>query len=189
VARIGSGTIVTGLTAAALAAVGVLAVQASGSAADMSKGARPVGSTGTDTPVSASASPAPHEANELPASSGSGTRVVYSLRKDRVWLVGADEKVSTTYVVTPGTVDPAPGTYTVTSRSASGLGGDGVAVENVVRFTSVDGVVIGFSAAKNGSLPDPPPPGQQTGGIREKRKDGAALWGFATIGSKVVVVR
>ncbi|MEU4094701.1 hypothetical protein [Streptomyces sp. NPDC026673] len=179
----------TGLTAAALAAVGVLAVQASGSASEMAKNVRPLDTGGTDTSVAASASPAPKKAHELPPASGSGTRVVYSLRADRVWLVGTDGKARTTYVVVPGTVDPAPGTYSVTSRSAGGVGGDGVPVENVVRFTTVDSVVIGFSAAKDGSLPDPPPPGQQTGGIREKRKDGAALWKFATIGSKIVVVR
>ncbi|MFE0625351.1 hypothetical protein ACFW3D_00110 [Streptomyces sp. NPDC058864] len=179
----------TGLTAAALAAVGVLAVQASGSADEMPKGARPAAAAGAGPTTKASASPSPEKKNELPPASGSGTRVVYSLRSDRVWLVGEDGTVRTTYAVVPGTVDPAPGSYSVTSRSAAGVGGDGVAVENVVRFTTVDSVVIGFSAAKDGSLPDAPPPGQQTGGIREKRKDGAALWKFATIGSKVVVVR
>lgn len=188
-ARIGSGTIVTGLTAAALAAVGVLAVQATGSADEMPEGVRPAAADGAGTTAAASASPSPERKDELPPASGSGTRVVYSLRADRVWLVGEDGKARTTYVVVPGTVDPAPGTYTVASRSASGVGGDGVAVENVVRFTTVDSVVIGFSAAKDGSLPDAPPPGQQTGGIREKRKDGAALWKFATVGSKIVVVR
>ncbi|WP_431966390.1 hypothetical protein [Actinacidiphila sp. bgisy160] len=180
----------TGLTAAALAGVGVLAVQASSSADEMPKGVRSTDTGGArDTSVAASASPEPAKKNELPAASGSGTRVVYSLGADRVWLVGDDGKVRTTYVVVPGTVDPAPGTYSVTSRSAGGVGGDGVAVENVVRFTTVDNVVIGFSAAKDGSLPDPPPPGRQTGGIREKRKDGATLWKFATVGSKIVVVR
>lgn len=188
-ARIGSGTIVTGLTAAALAAVGVLAVQASSSASEMAKGVRPTDTGGRDTSLAASASPSPKRTDELPAASGSGSRVVYSLRADRVWLVGDDGKVRSTYKVVPGTVDPAPGSYSVTSRSATSVGGDGVAVENVVRFTTVDSVVIGFSAAKDGSLPDAPPPGQQTGGIREKRKDGAALWKFATVNTKIVVVR
>lgn len=188
-ARIGSGTIVTGLTAAALAAVGVLAVQASGSAAQMPKGDRPADAGATGAAPVASASPSPKPRNELPPASGSGARVVYSLRTDRVWLVGEDGKARRTYAVVPGTVDPAPGTYSVTSRSASGVGGDGVPVENVVRFTTVDSVVIGFSAARDGSLPDTPPPGQQTGGIREKRADGAELWKFAGIGSKIVVVR
>lgn len=188
--RIGSGTIVTGLTTAALAAVGVLAVQASSSAEDMPKGVRPADAGGTGaSPVAASPSPSPERKDELPAASGSGNRVVYSLRADRVWLVGGDGKVRGTYLVVPGTVDPAPGTYSVTSRSAAGVGGDGVAIEHVVRFTTVDGVGIGFSAAKDGSLPDDPPPGRQTGGIREKRKDGATLWKFATVGSKIVVVR
>jgi hypothetical protein len=52
----------------------------------------------------------------------------------------------------------------------------------------VDGVVIGFSAA----VTDPtaaPAPSVRTGGIRESREDGEAMWTFATIGRKVVVVR
>ncbi|MDX3236042.1 hypothetical protein PV392_10155 [Streptomyces sp. ME03-5709C] len=180
----------TGLTAAALAAVGVLAVQASSSAEDMPRGVRPADAGGTGaSPAAASPSPSPERKDELPAASGSGTRVVYSLRTDRVWLVGEDGTVRATYSVVPGTVDPAPGTYSVTSRSAAGIGGDGAAIEHVVRFATVDSVVIGFSAAKDGSLPEAPPPGRQTGGIREKRTDGATLWKFAAVGSKIVVVR
>ncbi|MFJ5219048.1 hypothetical protein ACIP98_30590 [Streptomyces sp. NPDC088354] len=188
-ARIGSGTIVTGLTAAALAAVGVLAVQASSSATEVAAGGAAVSTDNGSASPSSGASAAPGKKHELPAASGSGRRVVYSLRQDRVWLVGDAGAVSRTYVVVPGTVDPDPGTYDVTTRSASGTGGDGVPIEHVVRFASVDNVVVGFSAARDGSLPGKPDPSQQTGGIREKRKDGAALWTFATIDTKVVVVR
>ncbi|MFJ4850600.1 MULTISPECIES: hypothetical protein [unclassified Streptomyces] len=186
-ARIGSGTIVAGLTAAALAAVGVLAVQASSSATEVTAGGAAV-STDDGTSPSGTTSPSAGKKLLLPAASGSGRRVVYSLRQDRVWLVGDAGTVSRTYVVVPGTVDPDPGTYDVTTRSASGTGGDGVPIEHVVRFASVDNVIVGFSAARDGSLPKPDP-SQQTGGIREKRPDGVALWKFATIDTKVVVVR
>lgn len=113
---------------------------------------------------------------------------MYSVAADRVWLVGADGKVTRTFAVTPGSVDPAPGTYPVTSRSNSVTGTDGTPIEHVVRFTSVDGVAIGFSAALDGSAPAADP-AVRTGGIRESRPDGDAMWRFATIGEKVVVIR
>ncbi|MGW0337489.1 hypothetical protein ACWD0J_37695, partial [Streptomyces sp. NPDC003011] len=126
----------------------------------------------------------------LPAASGTGSRVVYSVDDDRVWLVGAGDKVTRTFKVTPGSVDPAPGTYAVTSRSNSVTGTDGTPIEHVVRFTSVDGVSIGFSAAVPGSSSSSSSSqGVRTGGIRETRADGDAMWRFATIGEKVVVIR
>ncbi len=179
-----SAVIVTGLTAAALATVGVLAYQASANVpADLGR-------------AHASSSPAPGASkaprdrthpDALPAGSGRGERVVYSVDDDRVWLVGAGDRVRRTFEVTPSTVDPAPGTYTVTSRANRITGSDGVPVEHVVRFASAQGVVIGFSAAVDGSTAKPHP-GERTGGIRESREDGDAMWNFATIGQQVVVV-
>jgi hypothetical protein len=105
-----------------------------------------------------------------------------------VWLVSAGNRVENTFKVMPGSVDPRPGSYAVTSRSNAVTGTDGVPVEHVVRFASVGGVVIGFSAAVDGSSPRPDPE-IKTGGIRESRADGDAMWMFATIGQKVVVIR
>ncbi|MEU0741042.1 hypothetical protein [Streptomyces sp. NPDC006134] len=182
-----SAGIVAGLTAAALATVGVLAYQASATVpADLGKprsAAAPAPGPG--------ATGAPRDERDptaLPADSGQGERVVYALGADRVWLVGADNRVQRTFEVAPSSVDPAPGSYAVTSRSKSVTGSDGVPVEHVVRFTSVDGVVVGFSAAVDGSMPSPDP-AVRTGGIRETRADGDAMWQFATIGQRVVVVR
>ncbi|MDF3148835.1 hypothetical protein, partial [Streptomyces sp. T21Q-yed] len=124
----------------------------------------------------------------LPAGSGTGVRVVYALDDDRVWLVGEGDTVKRTFRVTAGTVDPAPGVYSVTSRSNAVTGTDGAAIEHVVRFTNVQGVTIGFSAAVDGSTPRPNPT-VRTGGIRESRADGAAMWDFATIGRTVAVLR
>lgn len=194
-ARSSSG-FVAGLTAAALAAVGFLAYQASASApADLRSKQRPSSSaspspsasgTGSGSAPGAAASPAP-DALALPAQSGSGERVVYALADRRVWLVDESGKVTRTFAVMPSTVSPAPGTYRVTSRSAAVPGSDGVQVEHVVRFTSVEGVTIGFSAAVDGSMASPDPT-RRTGGVRMKRADGDALWKLATINVKVVVV-
>jgi hypothetical protein len=189
-AKVGSGTIVTALTTAALAAIGVLAWQASAAQREAGPGhAVPAATPGASHSAKPGESAAARKAKELPVGSGSGRRVVYSLARHRVWLVAADGKASRTYEVVPGTVSPAPGTYTVASagRIATITGTDGTPIEHVVLFTSVKGTVVGFSADVDGSLPTPDPT-KQTGGIREHLADGTAMWQFATAGTKVTVV-
>ena len=184
-ARSSSG-IVAGLTAVAVAAIGFLAYRAQASV-PANLGGRP----GPSATPAVSVTKAPRDKRNpaaLPTGSGTGERVVYSVDDDRVWLVGADNRVEYSFRVIPGSVDPLPGTYAVTSRSNAVTGTDGTPIEHVVRFTSVGGVVIGFSAAVDGSLPTPDP-AVKTGGIRESRTDGDAMWMFATIGQKVVVIR
>jgi hypothetical protein len=179
---------VAGLMTAALATIGFLGHRAQ---ASIPPGLR--GRPGASATPAASAPQAPRDQRHPatpPGASGTGERVVYALDDDRVWLVGADGRVDNTFEVTPGTVDPAPGSYTVTSRSRAVIGTDGVPVEHVVRFAGVDGVVIGFSAAVDGSAPaNGTSSSVPTGGIRESRADGAAMWMFARIGQKVVVIR
>lgn len=183
-ARSSSG-FVAGLTAAAVAVVGFLAYQASANVPDTL--GKPFASASPKAPTKK----APRDKNNpvaLPADSGRGERVVYSVDDDRVWLVTETNKAERTFRVTPGTVDPAVGTYGVTSRSKAVTGSDGAQVEHVVRFTVVDGVAIGFSAAMDGSTASPDS-AKKLGGIRESRTDGTAMWNFATIGVKVVVIQ
>lgn len=183
----GSSGFVAGLTGTAIVVVGFLAYQASAHVPDTLSTPR-VKHSPTATPSKhprAKKNPA-----ALPGGSGTGTgeRVVYSIGDDRVWLVGADNKVQRTFKVTPGTVDPLPGTYKVTSRTAAGTGSDGTPVEHIVRFAANGSVVIGFSAASDGSTAKPDA-SKKLGGIRESRADGTAVWEFATIDEKVVVVK
>ncbi|MEU8980188.1 hypothetical protein ACFWOX_20550 [Streptomyces sp. NPDC058467] len=183
-ARSSSG-FVAALTVAAVAAVSFLAYQASANVPDN------LGDPHAGPSPKASASKAPRDKKNpaaLPAQSGTGERVVYSTDDDRVWLVSPSNKVQRTFKVTPGTIDPAVGSYAVTSRNRAVTGSDGVGVEHVVRFTLVDGVAIGFSAAVNGSTASPDS-SKKLGGIRESRADGNAMWDFATIGVKVVVIQ
>ena len=187
-ARSSSG-FVAGLTVAAVVAVGFLAYQASANAPDT------LGEPGTKVKPSPKAgtqkSPGAKKKKRtaaVPEGSGTGERVVYALGNDRVWLVGAGEKVRRTFEVMPGTVDPAPGKYTVTSRTAAVTGSDGVPIEHVVLFTTAGGVPVGFSAAVDGSTPVPDA-AKKLGGIREARADGSAMWEFAGVGRPVVVVR
>ncbi|MDX3307719.1 hypothetical protein ACWGH3_22795 [Streptomyces sp. NPDC054884] len=177
-----SSTFVAGLTAAALATVGFLAFQASANAPDDLTGPR------RGAPAKPAKAPGTVASTALPDGSGVGERVVYALTADRVWLVDADGRVNRTFKVAPGSVDPLPGSYSVGSRSGAITGTDGTPIEHVVRFTEVDGVTIGFSAALDGSLPQPDPR-VRTGGIRESVADGDAMWAFATIGRRVDVVR
>ncbi|WP_394814523.1 hypothetical protein [Streptomyces chisholmiae] len=133
------------------------------------------------------------EVPPLPADSGTGERVVYSLEQRRVWLVevspdGTGDIVRRTHEVFPSSRSPEPGGYQVTSRSERGTGSDGVPMEHAVVFAvAADGTVFGFSAAQDGSTPDPAA-ADGTGGIRQTREDGAAMWEFAAIDVPVVVV-
>ncbi|MBC7272170.1 MAG: L,D-transpeptidase [Streptomyces sp.] len=180
-----SSGIVIGLTVAALGTIGYLGYQASANVPlefDRPKAAASLAALASKAPRDT------HDPTALPSNSGTGERVVYSLDDDRVWLVAADGTVRRTFRVVPSTVDPLPGNYTVSSRSGRITGSDGVPVEHVVRFATVDGVTIGFSAAVDPSVPAPAP-GARTGGIRQSRPDGDAMWRFATVGQRVVVIR
>ncbi|MFD8690665.1 hypothetical protein [Streptomyces sp. NPDC059651] len=174
------------LTAAAVAAVGFLAYQASANVPDDL----------AVTPKASSSAPAkgghakPKPKKDplaVPASSGTGMRVVYALGDRRVWLVNAKNKSTRTFKVMPSAVSPLPGTYPVSSRSGSVTGSDGVPIEHVVRFATTDDVAIGFSAAQDGSM-ESPDPNLKAGGVRMSRADGNAVWTFATVGVKVNVI-
>ncbi|MDH6578079.1 hypothetical protein P3T29_003741 [Kitasatospora sp. MAP5-34] len=188
------GVVVTGLTVGALAAVSLLAFQANG-AVTRPAAAKPVASAPATT-ASPTAGPSP-AAVALPAASGSGRRVVYSTGLHQVWLVDPKKTppVQSSFKVTPGTVGPLPGTYTVYSRTAAGTGTDGLQIEHVVRFAQQSGTVFGFSAAVDTPTPAPSPDATQpdpaqkkTGGIRSGRTDGQSLWDFAPNGTRVTVI-
>ncbi|MFD0353214.1 hypothetical protein ACFVHW_05605 [Streptomyces sp. NPDC127110] len=183
-ARSSSG-IVAGLTAAALAAIGFLGYQASATAP--AHPAKPAGQAPAAAQNQPPAKQEPAKPAVLPAESGTGTRVVYSVSQKRVWLVAEDGKEPRTFAVMPSTVHPVPGSYMVVSRSATVTGTDGVPIEHVVRFTTTDGIAIGFSARVDGTMPEPDA-AKKTGGIRMGRADGDAMWAFATRDTKVVVV-
>jgi len=189
VAKLGPGVVVTGLTLGAMAAIGLLAFQANG-AESRTVAAAPSASASAAPSPSASASPT---APALPDGSGTGLRVVYSVKAHQVWLVDPKKtpQVIASFKVTPGTVEPAAGSYTVYSRTAAGNGTDGRQVEHVVRFAQQAGTVFGFSAPVDETAPAPsssPDPKAKTGGIRSGRADGQALWDFAPNGTRVVVV-
>ncbi|MFI2434334.1 hypothetical protein [Streptomyces sp. NPDC018693] len=185
--RLPSWAWVTGLTTGAIAGVAVLAVQADrGVHPEATAATRPT-ATPSATPRPAPTAPSAITPTELPEGSGTGRRIVYSLAQDRVWLVDADGEARRTFTVWPGTVDPDPGTYTISVRKSATTGSDGVAIEHIIYFTVKSGVNIAFSNAVDGSSP-PPATGTATGGIRMGKEDGNALWKFGATETRVKVV-
>ncbi|MFJ6214397.1 hypothetical protein ACIQGZ_13840 [Streptomyces sp. NPDC092296] len=187
-AKIGSGVVVTGLTLGALAVITALAVQANGT--EDRATAAPAPSTSPVQAAPTATAPAKPKVPAVPAHSGSGRRVVYSLGQDRVWLVDPTHKpqVVRTFTVQPSTVDPDPGTYPVHSFTPTATGSDGTPIEHVVLFAYSSDLWVGFSAAVDGSTPKPDP-AKKTGGVRETRADGKALWDFTHVTqSKIIVV-
>jgi hypothetical protein len=130
----------------------------------------------------------------LPDQSGQGRRVIFSEGQQRVWLVGADDEVRHTYLVSGSLYDNLDlGTYEVYSRSEQAWGIDDTgSMKYFVRFAQGDNAAIGFhdipvddgervqTAAELGTP-------LSHGCIRQRRADAKRLWDFAPLGTKVVV--
>ncbi|MER5767585.1 hypothetical protein [Streptomyces sp. NPDC001985] len=187
--QISAGALVTGLTSAALVGVLLLAVQAGQSDPQNAATRKPAASPSASASAPAGTPRTAPKPPPVPEDSGRGQRLVYSLGKDRVWLVDRMGEALATFTVWPGTVEPAVGSHQVTHREPTATGTDGVSIENAVFFAaSADGVNIAFSAAVDGSSPKPVP-GKQIGAIRVRTDDGRAIWDFAVEGSTIFVVR
>jgi lipoprotein-anchoring transpeptidase ErfK/SrfK len=133
----------------------------------------------------------------LPSRSGSGRRIVYSISRQRVWLVRPSGRVERSYLVSGRRDQPGPGTYRVYSKSRhtqSAISSD--RMEYMVRFTHGrrTGTAIGFHSIpvrlstrkliqQEAQLGQP----LSAGCIRQRLEDAAYLWRFAPVGSKVVV--
>lgn len=133
----------------------------------------------------------------LPADSGTGRRIVFDQSAQRVWLVGArSDDVQRTYLVSGSvTNNLQPGSYSVYSKSRWAVGVDDSGVmQYFVRFTQgPTGAAIGFHSIPThhgvalqtrAQLGTP----QSHGCIRQNLPDAVALWNFAPMGTKVVVV-
>ena len=172
------------MTLIALAGVGVLAAQAEATAPK-------VRSQAADAAASKGASSKPGAGSSvssvaLPADSGHGTRIVYSLPEHRVWLVSGST-VERTMQVVPGTRPAPTGTFKVYGKSPGSLGGDGITVIYVVSFDSNVPDTYGFDAEADVTGLPPAPKGS-TGGVRMTQLDAEALYEFASVGTTVVVL-
>lgn len=143
----------------------------------------PVASAGDDAPP-------------LPEDSGSGYRVVYDRAGQRVWAVDEDERIIRSWLVSGSTYsNETPGTHTVYSRSEVSTAWNGKAyLPLMIRYLKTDRGNIGFHG-----IPTKVSTGEvyQTteelgtrlsGGCqRQHNMDAAFLWGFAEVGTTVVV--
>ena len=188
--RLNPGVAVAGITIAALVGVGFLAAQAANSAPEN----RGIAKTSTPTPTASTTATTPPKVvapPPIPANSGEGKRVVYSLSQNRVWLVDDAERSLREYTVAPAPYRPVPDTYRVTIKvEDSRPGSDGLQITHSVRFGFVEGIPLGFAATTTPLEKIKPgdPTTVKSAGIRERPGDGLALWNFAPVGTPVIVV-
>ena len=138
------------------------------------------------------------DSKQLPSDSGTGRRIVFDMDTQRVWLVGqrgGEDAVRRTYLVSGSVTDNLqPGTYEVYSKSPHAVGiDDSGTMRYMVRFAHGANAAIGFHdiPVLNGDLVqgrDDLGTPQSHGCIRQWRPDARALWRFAPVGTKVVVV-
>jgi lipoprotein-anchoring transpeptidase ErfK/SrfK len=140
----------------------------------------------------------PEASAELPADSGDGHRIVFDITGQQVWLVEEDGSVARTYMVSGSRYDQLPeGTYEVFSKSEEAVSWTlEETMQYMVRFHRGENSNIGFH-----DIPVYKDTGEaaQTlselgtalsdGCIRQDHEDAKALWDFAPVGTKVVVVR
>ena len=132
--------------------------------------------------------------SSLPAHSGEGRRVVFSIAGQRVWLVDRTDHVLSTYLVSGSLTDNVrPGTYAVYSRSRWAVGVDDSGVmQYFVRFAHGENAAIGFHSIpthrgrplqSRAQLGTP----QSHGCIRQAMPQARRMWRFARTGTRVVV--
>ncbi len=130
-----------------------------------------------------------------PPDGGSGRRVVYSNSGQRVWLVEGNGTVSRSYAVSGKQGVPAPGNYSVFSKSRVSRSASGnLKLEYMVRFAQGDSLAIGFHAIptkpSGDAIQSEAELGQyrSAGCVRQSRANAAFLWDWAPVGTRVVVV-
>jgi hypothetical protein len=143
----------------------------------------PVASAGDDAPP-------------LPANSGTGYRVVYDRAGQRAWAVDDDERIIRSWLVSGSTYsNELPGTHYVYSRSEVSTAWNGKAyLPLMVRWLKTQRGNIGFHGIPTKVSTGEAYQGTEelgtrlSGGCqRQHNTDAQFLWGFADIGTKVVV--
>lgn len=131
----------------------------------------------------------------LPADSGSGRRIVYSLTDQMVWLVDSDGAVLANYFVSGREGWPISGIYSVFSKSrkTTSWTGGGVTMRWMVRFIKTSSTSIGFHEIPrtasgryiqaNDQLGTP----LSAGCVRQATEDAIRLYRWADVGTPVVV--
>ena len=170
-------------------AASVLALLIMGSASVASASAGSSDSTTTTTTVLVKAAP-------VPIKSGTGRRIVYANRQQRVWVINADNEVIRTFPVSGMLGQPGDGTFSVFSKSPTSYSPEfaGVTFRFMTRFAiGRNGGNIGFHEipirnSKPMQTVDELGAFKGSGCLRSSTKDALFIYQWATLGTKVVVI-
>jgi lipoprotein-anchoring transpeptidase ErfK/SrfK len=174
-------------------AASVLALLIMGSASAASASAGSIGETTTTTTTT---TPVLVEAAPVPIKSGTGRRIVYANRQQRVWVINADNEVLRTFPVSGMLGQPGNGTFSVFSKSPTSFSPEfaGVTFRFMTRFAiGRNGGNIGFHEIpiRNGKpmqTVDELGAFKGSGCLRSSTQDALFIYQWATLGTKVVVV-
>ncbi len=128
----------------------------------------------------------------VPANSGDGRRIVYSVTGQRVWVVDENDELVRSYKVSGRANMPNAGVYHVYSKSLNASSG-AARMRFMIRFAHGHNLAIGFhsiptvrgrplqSEAQLGTY-------QSHGCVRQSVPDAFFLWLWAPVGTEVVVI-
>ena len=172
----------------------VLALLIMGSSSVASASAGSIGETTTTTTTTTTTVLA--EVVPVPVRSGTGRRIVYANRQQRVWVINENNEVIRTFLVSGMLGQPGKGTFRVFSKSPTSFSPEfaGVTFRFMTRFAiGRNGGNIGFH-----EIPVRNKKPMQTveelgafkgsGCLRSSTQDAIFIYQWAKIGTKVVVV-
>jgi lipoprotein-anchoring transpeptidase ErfK/SrfK len=172
----------------------VLALLIMGSSSFASASAGSIGETTTTTTTTTTTVLA--EVVPVPVRSGTGRRIVYANRQQRVWVINEQNEVIRTFLVSGMLGQPGKGTFRVFSKSPTSFSPEfaGVTFRFMTRFAiGRNGGNIGFH-----EIPVRNKKPMQTveelgafkgsGCLRSSTQDAIFIYQWAKIGTKVVVV-
>jgi lipoprotein-anchoring transpeptidase ErfK/SrfK len=136
------------------------------------------------------------EVAPVPIKSGTGRRIVYANRQQRVWVINADNEVIRTFPVSGMLGQPGKGTFSVFSKSPTSYSPEfaGVTFRFMTRFAiGRNGGNIGFHEIpvrnnKPMQTVDELGAFKGSGCLRSSTQDALFIYRWATLGTKVVVV-
>ena len=170
-------------------AVAAFAFSIMGSASVTSASAGSSDTTTTTTTVLVEVAP-------VPIKSGTGRRIVYANRQQRVWVINADNEVIRTFPVSGMLGQPGKGTFSVFSKSPTSYSPEfaGVTFRFMTRFAiGRNGGNIGFHEIpirnnKPMQTVDELGAFKGSGCLRSSTQEALFIYQWATLGTKVVVV-
>ena len=172
----------------------VLALFIMGSSSFVSASAGSIGETTTTTATTTTTVLV--EVAPVPVRSGTGRRIVYANRQQRVWVINEQNEVIRTFLVSGMLGQPGKGTFRVFSKSPTSYSPEfaGVTFRYMTRFAiGRNGGNIGFHeipVRNNKPMQTVEELGafKGSGCLRSSTQDAIFIYQWAKIGTKVVVV-